>query len=223
MRDVVFTAAVLAFACVAAIGANALPLSPDAGAKACLSDSEADKARCEAYFRGRVERQQIWLLPSLTACRLEPIGQVDIDDFAAYLRQRGGGDSAFGSYVGSRRGMLPCESTLGFWTNDHLAELCRADHAGDSPCQHYLASLVRATLVETRVRGIQLFCPKGTLEGVEARMFWKPVEELLAAHDKWLAANPWKNLDSAASGFVDAMAMAYPCADSERRLHLQAF
>ncbi len=210
----------LALICSVSAGAESLPLfalPPDAGVRACLSDTVADKARCEAFFRGGVERRQIWLLSPIASCRYRPLDQSDIDAFAAFLRQRSDNDDRLVSYLISLKEPLPCESTSGIWTNAQLSELCHFDHSFDSPCHYYFSSLLRAAGIESRLRNIRIFCPEGFVAPPENRLRSKPLDELLGYYDKWLAINSWKRLDSAASGFIEAMAMGYPCTDSERR------
>lgn len=215
MRPVIVLLALL-FMVVAAGEVSAGQLAPDAGVRACLSPSDADQMRCDAFFRGQAERRQIWLMSMVVSCRDRPLDKSDIADFVVYLRAHGGNDHSLDTYIESRKDALPCESRLGFWTNTDLLGRCQSSHAVDSPCLYYLENLVWATAVEMRLRGIYLFCPKGAGSS-EQRLLGTPTAKLVAAYSKWLAANPWKKLDSAASGFIDAMAMAYPCGDSERR------
>jgi hypothetical protein len=188
--------------------AAAAHMPPSTIVTVCKFDSDHDRANCDAFLRGSLERFEANATKANSNCRTKPFGADDITSFLRYSAAHMIPDSgeAFAlafNYWGSNPQNIPCNSVPGYWTTRHLVELCTADISGGSPCKFYTASLVMVAQVEEVVTKTHYFCPKG--EAV------RPDEEVLENLKSWVAADPARGNEPAAIGYIDALKAAYPC------------
>jgi len=191
-----------------ASAAQAEHFPPSAIVQVCSFNSDHDRANCDAFLRGSLERLQARAIEGQPPCRKEPFGPADIQDFLQFASTSRIPDSgeavalAF-NFWGSRTDRIPCSTVPGHWTNAHLLELCRADNSGGSPCKFYETALVGVTRIEEVINNTRYFCPKGSAI--------VPDEEVLEKFRSWVAADPGRAEGPAALGYIDAISAAYPC------------
>lgn len=207
MREKIFALAAI-FCLLGLAPAWAAHFPPSAIVKVCGFDSDHDRANCDAFLRGSVERLQARAIEGKFACRREPFGSDDIRDFlnfasASKIPDSGEAVALAFNFWASRLDKIPCSDVSGFWTNGHLLELCSADNSGGSSCKFYVTALMATTQIEEVLQKSQYFCPTGS-----------PVrsdEEALGNFRSWVEADSNRANAPAALGYVDAMIAAYPC------------
>ncbi len=188
--------------------AQAAHFPPSAIIKVCSFDSDHDRANCDAFLRGSLERFQAAAVEGKVRCRREAFGPGDVKDFqqfaaASTIPDSGEAIALTFNFWASRPDKIPCSDVAGFWTNGHLLQLCSADNSGGSSCKFYVTALMAATQIEEVLRKTQYFCPKGS-----------PIrsdEEALDNFRSWVEADPSRANAPAALGYVDAMIAAFPC------------
>jgi Rap1a immunity proteins len=203
------TLALAALLCLVGVApAEAAHFPPSAIVKVCRFDSDRDRANCDAFLRGSLERLEARAIPAKVACRSEPFGPSDVSGFLQYASAHMIPDSgeaialAF-NYWASRTDEIPCNTVPGYWTAGHLLGLCLADDSGASPCKFYLSALMGMTQIEEAIANTQYFCPKGSSVRSD--------DETLDNFRGWIAADPRRAAEPAALGYVRAMMAAYPC------------
>ena len=188
--------------------AEAAHFPPSAIVKVCSSESDHDRANCDAFLRGSLERLEARAVKGQSACRSAPFGRDDVRGFLRYASAHmipDGGEAialAF-NYWASQPDQIPCNTVPGYWTAGHLSGLCLADDSGASPCKFYLSALMSVTQIEEAVANTRYFCPKGSP--------FRPDDEALNNFRAWISADPKRAAQPAALGYVDAMKASYPC------------
>jgi Rap1a immunity proteins len=188
--------------------AEAAHVPPSEIVKVCSFDSDHDRANCDAFLRGSLERLEARAIEGKVACRSEPFGPDDVNGFLRYSSAHMIPDSgeaialAF-NFWASRTEEIPCSTVPGYWTAGHLLGLCQADNSGASPCKFYITALMGITQVEEAIGNTQYFCPKGSSVRSD--------DEALDNFRSWIAADPRRVAEPAALGYVHAMMAAYPC------------
>lgn len=190
--------------------ASAAPFTPSMLMRVCTSNNELDRANCEAFYRGAIERFEA-RSDFLRACRHSPFTRDDLNAFVSYggehmIPDTNEGFSLIVRYLASAGGLgehVPCKDVPGYWTTSHYLDLCSQNMAGDSPCKFYSLPLLEAASLEPALSGRRIFCPLGD-----------PVrgdQEVVQKFRAWLTDHPERADGPAALGFIDAMQASYPC------------
>ncbi len=207
MKAVIYS--LMAFLCLFSIRpAFAAHVPPSAIITACASDEPAEKADCDAFLRGSLERLQVYALKGRIHCRATPFDVGDIKDLLQYASSHPMADDGeagaltFNYWIDSSE-RIPCDTVPGYWTMGHLVALCSSDNSGTSPCKSYTTALLLVVNVEEVANKVTYFCPKGAAVRSD--------EEVLNYIKTWTTADPGRADQAAALGYIDALKAAYPC------------
>jgi hypothetical protein len=178
--------------------------------RTCLSSDEDAVARCAAYFHGALER--IALPPAHMdkplPCRS---GEMRREDLAQMVGERFLGKD----YPHTQLVTVPCPNAPDFWSNVRLRDECRSDLLG--PCRYFIEGVIRRAALDGRVTNRRHYCMKGLATALQPSELLpldspRTVPEALS---RWMRAHPGHGAEPAATGLVDALGEAYPCAEGK--------
>jgi len=204
---------VLVFMILAPLRAPAAPLTEWVLRRSCLAHEEEAKARCAAYLHGTLEREA---LPPLLmrdsnwnhACAAGAIGD---GDMARWIKARF--QSSF--FAPQGRVKVPCVEAPGFWTNIRLRDECVRELLG--PCRYFIDAVVRRAMSDGLLVNRRHYCMAGFAGPLQRQELLPLVDAATVplALTRWMRAHPGRGKEPAATGVVDALEEAYPCAEGK--------
>ena len=188
--------------------AAAAQLAPGALISVCQSGEVAERAKCEAFVRGAMERLGVLADTMHQSCRATGFDRGDIDKVLNFAKadpvpESGEAIAMVFNYWGSDPHNVPCGAAPGNWAVSRLQALCEADMSGASTCKFYILAVTQMAQIEEVAGGTRYFCPKGNTLISD--------EEALGDIQHWVAAEPLRGRLPAAFGYIEALKSANPC------------